>query len=64
MSIENLETSLFFLTSRGSGVRIPQLPHQVPNISGLFFMSKNLRTLLQKSIKNLFRIHNSMFLDF
>jgi len=27
-------------------------------------MSKNLRTLLQKSIKNLFRIQNSIFLDF
>jgi hypothetical protein len=27
-------------------------------------MSKNLRTLFRKSIKNLFRIQNSMFLDF
>jgi hypothetical protein len=36
MRIENLEMGLFFLTSRGSGVRIPQLPHQVPIISGLF----------------------------
>ena len=29
---------LFFLTSRGSGVRIPQLPHQIPNFSGFFFV--------------------------
>jgi hypothetical protein len=36
MSIENLETSLFFLTCRGSGVRIPQLPHQASKFSRLF----------------------------
>ncbi len=36
MRIENLEMGLFFLTSRGSGVRIPQLPHQASKFSGLF----------------------------
>ena len=42
----------------------PSTPTSSPEIFGTFFMSKNLRTLLQKSIKNLFRIQNSMFLDF
>ena len=55
---------LFFLTSSRSGVRIPQLPHKTSKKFEVFFMSKNLRTLLQKSIKNSFRIKNRMFLDF
>ena len=58
------------LTSRGSGVRIPQLPHQVPIISGLFSFTWDrgspviLRDQLPHQVPKKFEFFGAFFMPF